>query len=275
MTSRKPTHPQPAHEAKEAPATPTAASPPPATAPATPAATPTPATPATPALVTSVANGSNHGTKVDLQAVYQALVSGMQTYYQPTDTFHMPDGTYTRDELITQLNGFVAAAQATKASNAQWRSDIQSERTVEQKAKVLRTALKGIVTARFGVGAAAILKFGFALPKPRKPSAETKAVAALKAQATREARGTKGSVEKRKVKGNVNVQLVVSSGSGGGPSQPTAGTAGASSGGASAGGTVTSVAAAVTPASAAASAAPASPAPASGSAVAATNGAAH
>jgi hypothetical protein len=269
MTSRKPTHQptHPKHTHVEA------ASLAPASAAATSATTPTSATPT--ALVTSIANGSNHGTKVDLQANYQALVSGLQTYYQPTDTFHMPDGTYTRDELITELSGFVSAAQPTKASNTQWRSDIQTERALAQKAQVLRTALKGIVTARFGAGAAAILQFGFALPKARTRSAETKAVAAVKSLATREARGTKGSVEKKKVKGNVNVQLVVSSGSGGGTSQ---GSAGASSGGASAAGAgaaVTSAAAGVTPTSAAASAAPAFPAPTSGSTANATNGAAH
>jgi hypothetical protein len=166
----------------------------------------------------------------------------------------------------------VTTARARPASNTQWRSDIQTERALAQKVQVLRTALKGIVTARFGAGAAAILQFGFALPKARTRSAETKAVAAVKSLATREARGTKGSVQKKSVKGNVTVQLVVSS-----PSQPAAGTSGASSGGASAAGVgtaVTSAAAAATPASAAA-AAPASPAPTSAPSVNATNGAAH
>jgi hypothetical protein len=261
MTSRKPTHPKPAHVEAASLATTPEASAPPATASATAVTTSTSTTPST--LVTSVANGSNHGTKVDLQAQYQALISGLQTYYQPTDTFHVAGGAYTRDELITELDSFVAAAQATKASNTQWRSNVQSERAMEQKVKVVRAALKGIVTARFGAGAAAILQFGFPIPKPSKRSAETKAVAAVKSKATREARGTKGSVEKKKVKGNVNVQLVTSSGSGGGASPPAAGTA-----------VNGAAAAAVTPTSAAASTA-ASPAPVPGSAVAATNGAAH
>ena len=107
------------------------------------------------------------------------------------------------------FNGFVTAAQTTKQSNAQWRADVEKERTVEQRVKVLRAGLKGVVTARFGASGAEILKFGYALPKARTTSAETKAVAAVKAKATRAARGTKGSVQKQSVKGNVAVQLVV------------------------------------------------------------------
>jgi hypothetical protein len=231
MTLRKTTHHPHVESHVEAAPSPVAASPAPAAVtPPLPAAPPPPpqptqaasaSAPASPPLVTTVANGSNHGRKVDVQAVYQAVVSGLLAYYQPTDSFHMPDGTYGRDSLIAVFNGFVTAAQATKQSNAEWRADIQKERVVEQRVKVLRAGLKGVVTARFGASGAEILKFGYALPKPRTTSTETKAVAAAKSKATREARGTMGKVQKQGIKGNVSAQLVVTDNGSAGTQQPS------------------------------------------------------
>ncbi|HTQ41239.1 MAG TPA: hypothetical protein VMI75_00685, partial [Polyangiaceae bacterium] len=147
-------------------------------------------------LITTTANGSNHGTKVDLQAIYQAVIAGLLEFYAPDDVFQMSTGTYTRDELIAEFQQFVSAAQDTKDSNAQWRSDIQTERQLEQHVKVLRVGVKGIVAARFGGSGAQLLKFGFSLPKPRKKSAKTKAAAVEKGLATREKRQTLGKVQK-------------------------------------------------------------------------------
>jgi hypothetical protein len=174
--------------------------------------------PPLPPLITTTANGSNHGTKVDLQAVYQAVIFGLLTFYSPTDVFQMQAGTFTRDELIAGFQNFVTAAQATKAANQEWRADIQSERGLEVHVRELRTVVRGIVQARFGTTGAQNLQFGFTLPKPRKRSAETKAIAVKKSEATRKERNTLGEVQKQDVKGNVNVSLVVTPGGG---SQPT------------------------------------------------------
>lgn len=198
-----------------------------ASAPASPSPTAAPATASTqsqPAaqpqqqaapLITATANGSNHGKKVDLQATYQAVIAGLLEFYNPTDVFQMASGTYTRDELIADFQQFVTAAQNTKESNAQWREDIQTERQLEQHVKVLRKCVKGVVTARFTDNGAQLLKFGFTLPKPRKRSAKTMAAAVEKGLATREKRQTLGKVQKKDIKGNVNVQLVVTPAGGG------------------------------------------------------------
>jgi hypothetical protein len=183
-------------------------------APATPAVTPPPGPPPTPpaappTLITSTANASNHGTKVDLQASIQAVIFGLLTYYAATDTFLMNGTTYTRDELIAEFQSFVTAAQTTKASNQQWRADVQAERALEAHVTVLRHGVQGIVKARFGAAGAQNLQFGFAMAQPRKKSAETTAIAVQKGLATRKERGTMPKAEKQAIKGNVNVALVV------------------------------------------------------------------
>ena len=113
----------------------------------TPAATPPPtADPATPA-ITSVANGSNKGTKVDLQTAYLSLIAGLLAYFQPGDPFALAAGVMTRDQLIALFQQFVAAAEATKSSNAVWRSDVQAERAMEQMVAPVRAGLTSILQA--------------------------------------------------------------------------------------------------------------------------------
>jgi hypothetical protein len=177
----------------------------------------------TTSLITTTANGSNHGTKVDLQATYQALMFGLMTYYEPTDVFTLQSGDMTRDELVADIQQFVTACQATKTSNQEWRGNVQTERTLEQQVKVLRQGIKGIVQARFGASGTQCLQFGFTLPKPKAKTATTKAVAVQKALATRKQRGTMGKKEKAAIHGNVSVALVVTpSGAGtGGATAPT------------------------------------------------------
>jgi hypothetical protein len=182
-----------------------------ATSKTTPATTTTPTTTTTP-LVTATANGNAQTSKVGLQAVYQALIAGLLTYYAPTDIFHTAQGSFTRDELIAQIQSFVTACQTTQKANQSWRSAIQAERTIEGNIRQLRKGVRGIVQARFGVAGAQILQFGFPLPKPRKQTSETKAIAAKKSLATREARNTLGKVQKKNIKGNVSVAVVVTHG---------------------------------------------------------------
>jgi hypothetical protein len=175
-------------------------------------------------LVTSTGSSNNRGTKVDLQAQYQSVIAGLLEYYAPTDPFHLAQGTYTRDELIAEFQSFVSACQTTKTANQAWRTAVQSERTLQSGIREVRKGVRGIVQARFGAEGAQNLQFGFTLVKTRKTSSETKAIAVEKGKATRKERGTLGSVQKKKIKGNVNVAIVVTPGPGAQDTSSTAAT---------------------------------------------------
>ena len=174
----------------------------------TPIATPPPApplldpSPQTPP-VTGVANGGNAGTKVELQTSYLALISGLLAYYQPGDEFPLPAGVMTRDELIAQFQQFIASAEATKASRLAWRGDVQTERANELSVRPLRACLKSTLEGRFGKTGTQLTKFGFTPVKAGVRNTASKTAAVAKAKATRVARGTRGSVQKQSVVGNV------------------------------------------------------------------------
>jgi hypothetical protein len=198
----------------------------------TPAATPPPPTadPATPA-ITSVANGSNKGTKVDLQTGYLSLIAGLLAYFQPGDPFALAAGIMTRDQLIALFQQFVAAAEGTKSSNAVWRSDVQAERAMELMVAPVRAGLKSILQGRFGKSGTQLLKFGITPLKASLKTTAVKTAAVAKAQATRAARGTKGSVQKKEIVGNVTGVLITPMTAG--PAVPvTTGNAAGPSGGA-------------------------------------------
>ena len=144
--------------------------------------------------------GSNHGTKVDLQASYQALIGGLQTFYQPTDVFLLNGASYTRDSLITELQKFIALAEATKEANKSWRDAVQVEHLFELEVRPLRQGVRGIVAARFRKDATQLLKFGFVQGKKGKKTPDTKAKAVVKGKATRTARGTKGKKQRLAIK---------------------------------------------------------------------------
>jgi hypothetical protein len=184
-----------------APATAPAASPTPAvTAPPT-AATATAASQTPP--ITGVANGSNRGTKVEIQTSYLALIAGLLAYYQPDDEFLLEAGTVTRDELIDSFQQFVGTAEATKTSNQAWRDNVQTERAAERVVSPLRAGVKSILEGRFGKGGMQLVKFGFTPAKAGVRTTAAKTAAVEKSKATRVARGTKGSAQKKEITGDV------------------------------------------------------------------------
>lgn len=151
--------------------------------------------------ITGTVNGNTHNTKIDLQAAYQALISGLAANYQPTDTFLLPSGTVTRDALIAQFQGFISVTETTKSANQSWREAVQAERSALVVVAPVRQAVRSVIQGRYGASATQLAQFGFSPRKATVRKAATKAVAVMKMKATREARSTKGKVQKKDIKG--------------------------------------------------------------------------
>ena len=160
-------------------------------------------TPPSPPPITGVSSGSTAGTKVDIQTSYLALIAGLLAYYQPGDPFVLSTGTMTRDQVIAQFQHFVATMETTKANYQAWRASVEVEAGEAPQAASLRADVKSIVQGRFKKSSPTMLTFGFPPAKVAVKSTAAKTAAVAKAEATRAARGTKGSVQKKAVKGNV------------------------------------------------------------------------
>ncbi len=178
-------------------------------------------------VVTGVANGNNAGTKVELQSSYMALIAGLQQNYQPGDVFDLVTGQTTCAELVTLFQGFVTSAEQTKASNQVWRNDVQAEREAEQQVRPVRAAVKSVLVGKYGKSSTKLLAYGFQPAKVPVKSTTAKSTAVAKAEATRTARGTKGSKQKQAIVGNVTGVVITPVTAG--PPVPVTGGSGSSS----------------------------------------------
>jgi hypothetical protein len=170
-------------------------------APTTPPAS---ATANAPPAITSASKTGGKVPKLQIQASYQALVSGLISTYQPSDTFNINGETLTRDEVVARLNTYIGAAESTKSSRQQWLGAVQTEHASLLAVTPLRQGLHAIVQARLGgKDATGLTAFGFSPAKSTKRTVTRKATAVAKTAATREARHTMGSVQKKTVKGDV------------------------------------------------------------------------
>jgi hypothetical protein len=154
--------------------------------------------------ITSASKTSGKVPKLQIQASYQALVSGLLSTYQPTDTFTINGETLTRDGVVARLNAYIATAEASKSSRQQWLGAVEAEHTGLVAVTPLRQSLHAIVQARLGgKDATGLTAFGFSPAKSTKRTVTSKATAVAKTAATREARHTMGKVQKKDVKGDV------------------------------------------------------------------------
>jgi hypothetical protein len=113
----------------------------------------------------------------------------------------------------TQMKGILQAdiSSSTKTANdhSAWQQSVKDEHTARVAATTLLRELKAFLILTYGAGAVGILgDFGFAVPKKLgKTSPKTKAAAVDKSKATRQARHTMGKVQKKAVKGTVEVPV--------------------------------------------------------------------
>ena len=108
---------------------------------------------------------------------------------------------------LADVTGIYQACIDTRAELIKQRAAFEKALEARDSAEVARQAtdkgLKAWVTGAYGAESQEALEFGFLTPKVGAKSAETKATAVLKSQATREARGTKGKRQKEKIKGTI------------------------------------------------------------------------
>jgi hypothetical protein len=139
-----------------------------------------------------------------------ALIAGVQKHFGTTPV--LVDGTtYAPADIVTKLQGRANADDAVVATKAVWEAAVKEDEDPEVTAFI--TKLAQTVRFMYAGSPAIMADFGVAPPKPRVVSTQTKVLAAAKAKATRAARHTMGSKQKKTVKGSVTTVTVGPSGS--------------------------------------------------------------
>ena len=138
-------------------------------------------------------------------------------------TFNMPV------DLVNLIQADIDVTDAADKARADWLVAVQAQRDSHKKVDPVLRALKRQVLAQSGdtqSAGAKLAAFGWSPPTVTAKTAATKAAAAEKGKATRAARHTMGKNQKKDVKGDVQVAIVVTPDGGSTPTPTPAPTGG-------------------------------------------------
>jgi hypothetical protein len=152
----------------------------------------------------------NKGKNATAVLVRQLITGTKKRFPNGSQKLAFGGADRTVDTVTTTLQSFVDNRDAVEAAQTNAKAKVAAER--EQIASLLAFIGEFVkfLHTTFGNQVDALADFGLEPTKaPTPPSAEAKAAAAAKRDATRKARGTKSKKAKKDVHGNVTAKLVV------------------------------------------------------------------
>jgi hypothetical protein len=153
--------------------------------------------------MSAVQNKTNRGSRL------RKTIAGILKYF-PNLTVTLAGVSYTSNDLIKLFQSDIDTSTVSANAKAAWLADVQLERDSHRKVDPVFRHFRSWVITQLGDTQDAAQKlddFGFAPRKTRKKTAEKKAAAAVKAKATRTARHTMGSLQRKSVTSAVQVTL--------------------------------------------------------------------
>jgi hypothetical protein len=135
-------------------------------------------------------------------AADQALIAGVQKFLASYPSLSVDGQTMTPTAIVQFLQDRINASQAAQAAEAARTAALKDESDVRAKTTAPRQSLRQMVQGMYSGSPDDLAVFGL---KPKKASSETattRAAAAVKAKATRKARGTLGPKAKLAITGS-------------------------------------------------------------------------
>lgn len=152
--------------------------------------------------ITSVSLGNVRGKTQVINGLV-ALMGALSANYAASDTFELPSGTYTIPEVTEAFNAYITAVSNVGPVDLAYHAAVEKEQSLRASTFALRAELKAYIAARIGKSATGMAAYGFVPAKTPVVSAKAKVAGAIKAEATRVARGTMGAKQKAEITGNV------------------------------------------------------------------------
>jgi hypothetical protein len=133
----------------------------------------------------------------------QQLIAGTAKHLGTGTQVTFLGGSYTAADLTTRLQQVVGAQSDVDTAKAATKVKLAARKTVMASARPFMGAYRTYIKAIYGNQPDVLADFGVN-PKARTPqTVAVKAAAAAKRAATRTARGTKGTAQKKAIKGDV------------------------------------------------------------------------
>jgi len=137
--------------------------------------------------------------KITLVSRFVTLIAALE---KMADTeFAMGGKTFPKSNVIGTLSAYVASNQAASANKQKWSKSVTDEKAALAAARSMRALVKTLLQGRLGKTNPELTGYGFEPGKTPKKSVKAKAGAVDKNKATRKARSTMGSKQKKAITG--------------------------------------------------------------------------
>src|SRR5882672_8057908 len=146
---------------------------------------------------------TNRDGKGQVVVVAKQFIAGTEKHLTSATPVAVMGGSFTADQITSKLQRLVDLRTGVDAAKATTRARITAEATEMPALRAFMSAFRSFIKGAFSNSPDVLADFGIT-PKARVPrTVEEKAVASAKRAATRAARHTMGSKQKKGIKGDV------------------------------------------------------------------------
>ncbi len=150
-------------------------------------------------------SSNNKSSKSSEASLATQLIAGIGKHFTNVTSVTLLGASMTPAQVATSLQTLVNLRTGVEGAQATARAKVAAENDQAPALRLLMDAFVAVVKAGYGNQADVLADFGLPPKKARTPlTVEQQAAAIAKREATRAARGTKGSKQKAAVKGNVS-----------------------------------------------------------------------
>jgi hypothetical protein len=132
------------------------------------------------------------------------VIVGIKKDLQNVPSLPAGGSTLTMTTIEALIQSRIDAANAVDVARATWLDATAKYQALNAQVTPVVRALRNYVIGAFGANSPVLADFGFTPPRKAVLTPEQNVAKALKAAATRKARGTMGTKEKLKIKGTVD-----------------------------------------------------------------------
>jgi hypothetical protein len=150
-----------------------------------------------------MASNTPKKNRTDQIASEQKLSDGLSKHAQTITSIVIGGTAMTTKDIIATLQTLIASANTVQSAKATWQSTIKADQDERTKLKTFVSGLKQALLVAFAGSIDTLADFGLTARKVRVLTPEQKTAAAAKAKATRAARHTVGTKQKKAIKGTV------------------------------------------------------------------------
>jgi len=146
---------------------------------------------------------SSATNRTTTQAHDGQVIVGIDKHLQNVSSLPLVGSTYTMAALKQLIQSRIDAVNKVVNAKAQWHDATATYKALNTHVTEVVRGLRQYVISAFGASNPVLADFGFTPPKKQALTPEQKVARALKAAATRKARGTMGKKQKAGIKGAV------------------------------------------------------------------------